>query len=80
VIACGDGSVDVFDAATDQLLTQLPAFFGVTVDSAFFSPDGKSIITAEGGHSAGGVQIWSTELANPSLPAVEQIARQFVHP
>ena len=45
VVACGDGSAQVFDAATGEQLTALPAANAGTVSSAGFSPDGKSIIT-----------------------------------
>jgi WD40 repeat protein len=79
-VGCGDDSVGVYDATTGELLTRLPASTEV-IDSVSFSPDGKSIITAVGGSgSPGGVQIWSSALANPSLPAVERIAEHLLHP
>jgi WD40 repeat protein len=80
-VTCEDGSVSVYDAATGQLLTKLPAINGEVNWAASFSPDGKSIITdVDYGHSAGGVQIWNSELANSSLPAVERLARRLVNP
>jgi WD40 repeat protein len=79
-VACGDNSVGVYGAATGQQLTTLPATSGI-VWTASFSPDGKSIITAiDGSPSAGGVEIWSSEFANPSLPAIERLAERLVNP
>ena len=78
-VACGDNSVGVYSAAGKQLTT-LPATSGIVGDASF-SPDGKSIITAVvGPASEGGVEIWSDELANPSLSAVERIAKHVLKP
>jgi WD40 repeat protein len=76
VVACGDGSAPVFAAATGQQLTVLSAASAGTVSSAAFSPDGKSIVTAIDAGDAGGVQIWNSELATPSLRALERLAEQ----
>ena len=46
-VACEDGSVPVLDAATGQQLTQLPPTSAGVVETASFSPDGKSIVTAD---------------------------------
>jgi WD40 repeat protein len=80
-VVCGDGRVLVLDAATGQQLTDLPAITGSAVEGASFSPDGRSIITAVSvGNRLGGVKIWSTELANPSLPEVKRLAEHLVNP
>ena len=76
VVACGDGSAPVFAAATGRQLTVLSAASAGTVSSAAFSPDGKTIVTAIDAGDAGGVQIWNSELATPSLPALERLAEQ----
>ena len=76
VVACGDGSAPVFAAATGQQLTVLSAASAGTVSSAAFSPDGKTIVTAIDAGDAGGVQIWNSELATPSLRALERLAEQ----
>jgi WD40 repeat protein len=78
VVACGDGSVPVYDAATGQLLTDLPAAIQGGVNFAGFSPDGKSIITTVDAGYTGCVEIWNDDLANPSLSAVEQAAGQRI--
>ena len=78
-VSCEDGSVLVLDAATGQQLTQLPPTSAGVVETASFSPDGKSIVTAAYSSSdAGGVQIWSSELATPSLSALERLAEQRI--
>jgi WD40 repeat protein len=76
VVACGDGSAPVFAAATRRQLTVLSAASAGTVSSAAFSPDGKTIVTAIDAGDAGGVQIWNSELATPSLRALERLAEQ----
>ena len=78
VVACEDGSAPVFDAATDQQLTVLPAANAGAVTSAAFSPDGKSIVTAFNTDGTGGVRIWSSELTTPSLTALERLAEQRI--
>ena len=78
VIACGDGSAPVFAAATGRQLTVLSAASAGTVSSAAFSPDGKTIVTAIDAGDVGGVQIWNSELATPSLPALERLAEQRI--
>jgi WD40 repeat protein len=78
VVACGDGSAPVFAAATGRQLTVLSAASAGTVSSAAFSPDGKTIVTAIDAGDVGGVQIWNSELATPSLPALERLAEQRI--
>ena len=78
VVACGDGSAPVFAAATSQQLTVLSATSAGTVSSAAFSPDGKTIVTAIDAGDAGGVQIWNSELATRSLPALKRLAERRV--
>ena len=78
-VSCEEGSVLVLDAATGQQLTRLPPTSAGVVETASFSPDGKSIVTAAYSSSdAGGVQIWSSELATPSLSALERLAEQRI--
>ena len=74
VVACGDGSVPVYDAGSGQLLTKLPAAIQGGVSFAAFSPDGKSIVTTVDTGTTGCVQIWDARLAVSSLKAVEQMA------
>ena len=76
VVACGDGSAPVF-AATGRQLTVLSAASAGTVSSAAFSPDGKTIVTAIDAGDVGGVQIWNSELATPSLPVLERLAERL---
>ena len=78
VVACGDGTAPVFNAATGQLLTVLPATNAGAVNFAAFSLDGKRIITTVDTAGTGCVQIWNAELANPWLPAVERFAEQRI--
>ncbi len=78
VVACGDGSAPVFDAATGEQLTMLQAANAGQVNSAAFSPDGKSIVTAFDADGTGGVRIWSSQLATPSLTTLERLAEQRV--
>jgi WD40 repeat protein len=77
VVACGDGTALVFDA-TGRLLTVLPAVSGGTVNSAGFSPDGKSIVTVVDSEGTGAVQVWNAELANPSTSVIAGIAKQRI--
>ena len=77
VLACGDGSAPVFDAATGELLTVVGANVG-EVNGAEFGPDGKSIVTAWDADGTGGVLIWSSELATTSLPALENLAKHRI--
>jgi WD40 repeat protein len=77
VVACGNGGAPVFDAATGQQLTVLEGANVGEVNSAAFSPDGKSVVTTFDADSTGGVQIWNSELAK-SLPALERIAEQRI--
>jgi WD40 repeat protein len=76
VVACGDGTVRVFDAATLQMLVSLQATSAGNVSYAAFSPDGKYIVTAVYAGNTGCVQIWSSELATTSVQALERIAEQ----
>src|SRR5262249_34545439 len=76
VVACGDGSAPVFAAATGRQLTVLSAASAGTVSAAAFRPDGKTIVTAVDAGDAGGVQIWNSELATPSLPALKRLAEK----
>jgi WD40 repeat protein len=77
VVGCADGTARVFDAATGRQLTVLPATTTGIV-TAGFSPDSKWIVTAIAARGAGGVQVWNSELANPSPQAIERIAEQRV--
>jgi WD40 repeat protein len=78
VVACGDGTARVFDVATGRQLTVLPATTTGIVSWAGFSPDGKNIATVVYANGAGGVEVWNSELANPSLSTIERIAEQRV--
>jgi WD40 repeat protein len=78
VVACGNGGAPVFATATGQQLTVLEGANVGEVNSAAFSPDGKSIVTTFDADNAGGVRIWSSELATTSLPALERLAKQRV--
>jgi WD40 repeat protein len=78
VVACGNGGAPVFATATGQQLTLLEGANVGEVNSAAFSPDGKSIVTTFDADGAGGVRIWSSELATTSLPALERLAEQRV--
>jgi WD40 repeat protein len=78
VVACGDGSVPVYDAGTGQRLTELPAAIEGGVVYAAFSSDGKSIVTTVDAGYTGCVQVWSSALATPSLQAIEQTAEQRI--
>jgi WD40 repeat protein len=75
-VACGDGTVRVLDAVTGHQIIELSS--PGLVNSAAFSPDGKSIVTAFQANNAGGVQIWSTELATSSLQTLQTLAEQRV--
>ena len=48
------------------------------VNSATFSPDGQSIITTFGLDQTGGVRVWSSELANPSLQVIDHLVAERV--
>jgi WD40 repeat protein len=74
-VACSGGLVPVYSAAGQELA--VIADPGIA-SSAAFSPDGQSIITAFGLGQTGGVRIWSSELANTSLPMLERLARQRI--
>jgi WD40 repeat protein len=76
VVACGDGTVRVRDAVTGHQIIVLSS--PGLINSAAFSPDGKSIVTAFQANNAGGVQIWTTELARASLQNLEGLAEQRV--
>ena len=78
VVACGDGTALVFDAATGLQLTVLPVTSGGTVSSAGFSPDGKSIITVVDVRGTGAVQVWNAELTNPSPSVIARIAEERI--
>jgi WD40 repeat protein len=79
VVACGDSTVPVFDTATGMPLTYLPALSDGLVESAGFSPDGKSIaVTVLSIDGTSGVQVWSSALSNSSLSAIEKVAEQRV--
>jgi WD40 repeat protein len=78
VAACGDGGAQVFNAATGEQLTVLPATNAGHVSSAGFSPDGESIITSVDAEGTGAVQIWNSELANPSASVIKRIAERRV--
>jgi len=78
VVACGDGSAPVFDAASSELLTVLEGAKVGEVNSAAFAPDGRSIVTAWDADGTGGVRIWSSELATTSLPALENLAKHRI--
>lgn len=77
VVGCADGTARVLDAATGRQLTMLPATTAGTV-AAGFSPDSKWIVTDIATRGAGDVQVWNSELANPSPQAIERIAEQRV--
>ena len=75
VVACSGGSVPVFTAAGQE--TTVMSDPGVA-NSAAFSPNGRDIITTFGVDRTGGVRVWSSELANSSPQAPEQLARQRI--
>jgi WD40 repeat protein len=77
VVACGDGTAPVFDAA-GRMLTLLPATSGGTVSQAGFSLNGKSIVTVVNFEGTGAVQVWNAKLANPSPSVIAQIAGQRI--
>jgi WD40 repeat protein len=83
VAACGDGTARVFDVANGQLLTVMSVAGGGIVNSAEFSPDGRSIVTALGvgvnGITTGEVEVWNSQLATTSLTALERLAEQRVN-
>ena len=76
VVACGDGTVRVFDAITLQMLVSLQATRAGNVSYAAFSPDGRNIVTAVYAGNTGCVQIWSSGLATTSVQVLERIAEQ----
>jgi len=78
VAGCVDGTVRVLDAHTGRTLVVLQASNGDFVTDLSFSPDGKSIVAFIETEDSGFVQVWSSELATASLPALERIARQRV--
>jgi len=78
VIACADGRVQVFDAATGQILTVFHATAAGNVTGVAFSPDGNSIVMCVDDGNTGSVQVWNAELTNRSLSKLEQIARQRI--
>jgi WD40 repeat protein len=78
VIACGGGSVQVFDAAAGQILTEFQATEAGNVTGAAFSPDGKSIVTSVDDDSTGCVQTWNAELTTTSVEKLEQITEQRI--
>jgi WD40 repeat protein len=78
VVACGDGTALVLDAATGHQLMVLPATSGRTVSTVGFSPDGRSIVTAVDVRGTGAVQVWKAELANPSPSKIAHIAEERI--
>ena len=78
MVACGDGAIRVFGAATGQTLTVIQATSAGAVFSAAFSPDGKSIVASISAGNTGYVEVWNAELATPSLQTLEGIASQRV--
>jgi WD40 repeat protein len=74
VVACGDGTVRVFEAASGQALTVIHPVSGGTVNQAVFSPDGQSIAVAVATGNTGSVQVWKAELATPSVTKLQTIA------
>ena len=79
-VACSDGSARVFSASTGLELTvmQLPASSAASINSAQFGRYGDSVLTASSAGTTGAIQIWSTQLATPSLSTLEGIGRQPV--
>ena len=78
VVACQGGTLQVFDAVTGRTLTTLQATYAGAVMDAAFSPDGKSIVAAIDAGYFGDVQVWNSELTTPSLPALEELAKQRI--
>jgi WD40 repeat protein len=78
VVACGDGTVRVFDAGSGRSLTVIQATSAGFVSDAGFSPDGASIAAVVDTGNTGEIQIWNAELATSPLPALERIAGQRV--
>jgi WD40 repeat protein len=77
VVGCSDGTVAVFSATGQQLTVMSNP--GI-VNSAAFSPNGKTLVTAFTLGDSGYVRIWSSQLAASSLPALEQLAKRWVSP
>jgi WD40 repeat protein len=75
VVACGDGSIPIFDARTGVHLVDLKSAYDGAINDAAFSPDGKSVVAAFGNRTAGGVEVWSTELATTSVADLRKVAR-----
>jgi len=78
VVACGDGSIPIFDAGTGAVLTDLRAAYDGPVNSAAFSPDGRSVVAAFGDRVSGGEEVWNTEFATSSLSSLRKSAEQRV--
>ena len=78
VVACGDGTVRVFDADSGRTLTVIHPVTGGSVNQAAFSPDGQSIALAVETGNTGSVEIWNAELASPSVSKLQTIADQRV--
>jgi WD40 repeat protein len=72
VVGCPDGTIAVFDVKGRQIISMSDPG---TVNSAAFSPDGKSIVTTFAVADTGGVRIWSSQLATSSLRALKRLAR-----
>jgi WD40 repeat protein len=79
VVACGDGTVRVFDTATGAELAVLQATSVGVVSGAAFSPDGRSIVAGIDTGTTGYIQVWNTELATSSVATLEQLAEQRVN-
>ena len=78
IVACSDGTTRVIDSRSGRELTAMSAATAVTVDEAEFSPDGRRILTSFDSSGTGGVRIWNSELATPSLSTLERVALQRI--
>jgi WD40 repeat protein len=78
VVACGDGTIRGFAAATGKTLTVIQATTAGIVYSAAFNPDGKSIVASVTAGNTGYVEVWNAELTTLSLGTLEHIASQRV--
>jgi WD40 repeat protein len=78
VVACGDGTVRVFNALTGQALMTIQITSAGIVTNAAFSPQGHSIVTSVNAGNTGAVQVWNAEFATDSVPELEHLAEQRI--
>lgn len=74
-VACSGGLVPVYSQPGQELTAISDP--GI-VSSVTFSPNGQSIITTFSLDQTGGVRVWSSELASPSLQMIDYFARRWI--